>query len=118
MEHRLGSDGGTERVPFYVVVALNYLWRSKVVRPAKTNWLKPAVGIAVWLCAVAGPLTQNAPAFGDQADKDCWPLRVSDDGRSFTHADGSPFFPVIDTVWMLSYLSPSASAVRQQIGPR
>ena len=73
-------------------------------RSARMSWLKPAIGLVVWL--VSRLACYNASAFGDQADRDLWPLRVSDDGRSFTHADGSPFFPVIDTVWMLSYLAP------------
>ena len=75
-------------------------------RSARMNWLTAAIGLVVWFFVVAGPLTQRASAFGDQADRDLWPLRVPDDGRCFTHADGSPFFPVIDTVWMLSYLAP------------
>ena len=35
-----------------------------------------------------------------------WPLKVSVDGRFFVQQDGSPYFPIIDTVWMLSYLTP------------
>ena len=34
-----------------------------------------------------------------------WPLEVSVDGRFFVQQDGSPYFPIIDTVWMLSYLA-------------
>jgi hypothetical protein len=75
-------------------------------RSARVNWLTAAIGLVVWFCVVAGLLQPSVPAFGDQADRDLWPLRVSDDSRGFTHADGSPFFPVIDTVWMLSYLAP------------
>ena len=73
---------------------------------AGMSWLKPAIALVAWLGIAAGLPQRCASAFGDRADRDLWPLRVSDDGRSFTHADGSPFFPVIDTVWMLSYLTP------------
>ena len=34
-----------------------------------------------------------------------WPLQVSEDGRFFVQRDGTAFFPIIDTVWMLSYLN-------------
>jgi hypothetical protein len=34
-----------------------------------------------------------------------WPLQASEDDRFFVQRDGSPCFPIIDTVWMLSYLS-------------
>lgn len=36
-----------------------------------------------------------------------WPLQVSADGRFLTGADGAPCFPIIDTVWQLSYLGQS-----------
>jgi len=72
----------------------------------RTSSLWPAIGPLVWLGITTGLSYRSPSALGDQADRDLWPLRVSDDGRCFTHADGAPFFPVIDTVWMLSYLAP------------
>ncbi|MBP8260798.1 MAG: DUF4038 domain-containing protein [Verrucomicrobia bacterium] len=34
-----------------------------------------------------------------------WPLQISADGRSLEERDGAPHFPIIDTVWQLSYLN-------------
>ena len=102
MEHVLSESLLT------VSLAFNHTWSSNMkhwVR-VRTSWPWPAIGLLVWLGITTGLLQRSPSALGDQADRDLWPLRVSDDGHSFTHADGSPFFPVIDTVWMLSYLAP------------
>jgi hypothetical protein len=91
-------------------LALNPTWSGNMRCSARMSWLRPAIGLVVWLGITAGLLQRSPSVFGDQADRDLWPLRVSDDGRSFIHADGSPCFPVIDTVWMLSYLAPEEGA--------
>lgn len=33
-----------------------------------------------------------------------WPLQINDNGRYFTESNGEAYLPIIDTVWMLSYL--------------
>lgn len=73
---------------------------------AGMRWRKPAIGLLAFCCIALSLSPCGIPVFGDQAVQELWPLRVSDGGRCFNYADDSPYLPLIDTVWMLSYLKP------------
>jgi hypothetical protein len=52
--------------------------------------------VSALLAAVLG-----GPAAPEQVDPALPPVRVSDDGRFFVHADGTPFFWLADTAWSI-----------------
>ncbi|MHA6624440.1 glycoside hydrolase family 140 protein [Pseudonocardia sichuanensis] len=63
-------------------------------------WAVPVA--AALLCAAwAGPAEPAPRSVAHAQEQPLAPVRVSDDGRFFVHADGTPFFWLADTAWSI-----------------